>query len=196
MPGMKEERKREENGWISIPGVLNFHRWPTQCGEINTEKSTNFEYQITRPGSSVVPPSSFSKRSKLASTSLLSRPSWKNMRPTLENSRWRFESCTTPLYTKRGARRGDTYKPANAQRLPLPPPQGHDPTDCLMHATISPPPFPPHLVTEEVDICIRGWWRVKRILRAGVSFTRAHIKRYARKSCCQPPCLTTYTGIF
>lgn len=141
MPGMKEEREREGNGWISIPGVLNFHRWPTQCGEINTEKSTNFEYQITRPGSSVVPPSSFSKRSKLASTSLLSRPSWKNMRPTLENSRWRFESCTTPLYTKRGARRGDTYKPANAQRLPLPPPQGHDPTDCLMHATIPPPPF-------------------------------------------------------
>lgn len=142
MPGMKEERGREGNGWISIPGVLNFHRWPTQCGEINTEKSTNFEYQITRPGSSVVPPSPFGgKRSKLASTSLLSRPSWKNMRPTLENSRWRFESCTTRLYTKRGARRRDTYKPANAQRLPLPPSQRHDPTDCLMHATIPPPPF-------------------------------------------------------
>lgn len=83
-------------------------------------------------------------------------------------------------------------------------PRGHVQTrECTAFASPSPagtrshrlfnardnpsPSFSPHLVTEEVDICIRGWWRVKRILRASVSFTRAHIKRYARKSCCQPP---------
>lgn len=166
---------------------------------INTEKSTNFEYQITGRDRSVKSPPSPAVESG-RNLLLLPASPWKNMRPTLENPRWRFESCSTPSYTKRCTPQGhvQTRECTALGSRPLLPPQGHDPTDCLMHATIPPPPslLPPHLVTEEVDICICGWWRVKRILRAGVSFTRAHIKRYARKSCCQPPCLTTYTGIF
>lgn len=120
-------------GWISIPRVLNFHRWTTQCGY----KYRTCEFWIRRRLRRIVPrkssPGMQSKAQK--STSYFSAP-WKNMRPNLENPRRRFK-LYNPLVQrwKRCTPQGQTR---TNPRMHSSPPllfTGQS-TDCLMHATI------------------------------------------------------------